>query len=140
MPYFRRMTNPNIEKHGQSEGSASDHLANERTFLAWIRTGIGIMAFGFVVVKFTLFVKQLSLVLQKPLPAPSHGYSTAIGIFLVAFGSALNLMAFIRYRIINKQLQDANYKPSNLLTTMLVAFILLAGIALVWYLISSTQG
>jgi putative membrane protein len=133
------MTNPIDDGRRETKGSASDHLANERTFLAWIRTGIGIMAFGFVVVKFTLFVKQLSIVLQKPLPAPSHGYSTAIGIFLVAFGSLLNLMSFIRYRSINKELQDSNYKPSNLLTTVLVAFILLAGVALVWYLISSTQ-
>jgi putative membrane protein len=133
------MPNPSNEERRLSGGSASDHLANERTFLAWIRTGIGIMAFGFVVVKFTLFVKQLSLVLQKPLPAPSHGYSTAIGIFLVGFGSLLNLWSFLRYRATTKQLQDANYKPSNLLTTMLVAFILLAGVALVWYLISSTR-
>jgi len=51
----------------------------------------------------------------------------------------LNLMSFIRYRMINKELQDSNYKPSNLLTTVLVAFILLAGVALVWYLISSTR-
>ena len=133
------MINPVSESRRSSGGSASDHLANERTFLAWIRTGIGIMAFGFVVVKFTLFVKQLSLVLQKPLPTPSHGYSTAIGILLVGFGSLLNLMSFIRYRIINKQLQDANYKPSNLLTTVLITFILLAGVLLVWYLVSSTQ-
>ena len=36
----------------------NDHLANERTFLAWLRTGIGVMVFGFVVVKFSLFLKQ----------------------------------------------------------------------------------
>jgi putative membrane protein len=133
------MTDPTSDGRRQSQGSASDHLANERTFLAWIRTGIGIMAFGFVVVKFTLFVKQLSLVLQKPLPAPSHGYSTAIGILLVGFGSLLNLWSFLRYRTTTKQLQDAGYKPSNLLTTVLIAFILLAGVLLVWYLVSSTQ-
>ena len=133
------MTAPLDDDRARSKGSASDHLANERTFLAWIRTGIGIMAFGFVVVKFTLFVKQLSLVLQKPLPTPSHGYSTAIGIFLVAFGSVLNLMAFIRYRLTTKQLKNVDYKPNNVLTTVLIAFILLAGISLVWYLVSSTR-
>ena len=116
----------------------SDHAANERTFLAWVRTGIGIMAFGFVVVKFTLFVKQVSIVLQKPLPAPSHGYSTVIGIFLVGFGSLLNLMAFLRYRLIDRELKDARYKPSTLLTTLLIIFILLAGGLLVWYLVTST--
>jgi putative membrane protein len=41
------------------------HMANERTFLAWIRTSIGIMAFGFVVEKFALFIKQMSLILGK---------------------------------------------------------------------------
>jgi Domain of unknown function (DUF202) len=41
------------------------HMANERTFLAWIRTSIGIMAFGFVVEKFALFIKQMSIVLGK---------------------------------------------------------------------------
>jgi putative membrane protein len=133
------MTNPSNEERRPSGGSASDHLANERTFLAWIRTGVGIMAFGFVVVKFTLFVKQLSLALQRPLPVPSHGYSTGIGIFLVAFGGVLNLMSFLRYRITRKQLQDSDYKPENWMVTALVVFILLAGVALVWYLISSTR-
>lgn len=44
-----------------SPTNAREHLANERTLLAWIRTSIGIMAFGFVVVKFSLFIKQISL-------------------------------------------------------------------------------
>jgi len=46
-----------------------EHLANERTFLAWIRTSIALMGFGFVIVKFTLFLKQLSLLLEtKDIP------------------------------------------------------------------------
>jgi putative membrane protein len=39
------------------------HMANERTFLAWIRTSIGIMAFGFVVERFALFLKQVTYIL-----------------------------------------------------------------------------
>lgn len=122
-----------------SGGSVSDHLANERTFLAWIRTSIGIMAFGFVVVKFTLFVKQLSLVFQKPLAVPSHGYSTVIGIFLVGFGVLLSLMAFYRYKITTRQLKGYSYKPSVLLTTALTFMIILIGSLLVIYLIHSIQ-
>ena len=68
-----------------------DHLANERTYLAWIRTSIGIMAFGFVVEKFAIFVKQIALLLGKEnlgnvsLPA-SHlqGYSSIFGVTLVS--------------------------------------------------------
>jgi uncharacterized membrane protein YidH (DUF202 family) len=51
------------------------HMANERTFLAWIRTGIGIMAFGFVVEKFGLFIFDVLLVLSI----------TAIGLFLLIY-------------------------------------------------------
>ncbi len=60
--------------------NAREHLANERTLLAWIRTSIGIMAFGFVVVKFSLFIKQISLLLGKNSTIPQHGYSSLIGI------------------------------------------------------------
>lgn len=120
-----------------SQGKLSDHLANERTFLAWMRTSIGIMAFGFVVVKFTLFVKQISIVLQKPLPAPGHGYTSIIGIFLVGFGAMVSLLAFFRYRTIEKQLVNINYRPSTFLSTLLAVCILITGLFLVIYLLYS---
>ena len=119
------------------EGKLRDHLANERTFLAWMRTSIGIMAFGFVVVKFTLFVKQISIVLQKPLPVSEHGYSSIMGIFLVGFGAIIGLMAFFRYRSVEKQLVNINYHPSAFLSTLLTVIILFIGVFLVIYLLHS---
>jgi putative membrane protein len=118
-------------------GNPSDHLANERTFLAWVRTSIGIMAFGFVVVKFALFLRQLSIVLQKQVIQPGHGYSSIIGILLVGFGALVGLLAFVRYKLTEKQLMDSNYRPSSLLSTILAVCILLVGIFLVIYLIQS---
>jgi putative membrane protein len=44
---------------------AADYLANERTFLAWVRTSIALMGFGFVIVKFALFIRQISYVLGE---------------------------------------------------------------------------
>ncbi len=44
-----------------------DHMANERTFLAWVRTSIGIMALSFVVEKLALFMNRLSHVIEKNL-------------------------------------------------------------------------
>ena len=41
----------------------ADHMANERTFLAWIRTSLGIIAFGFVIERFGLFIRQMGLIL-----------------------------------------------------------------------------
>ncbi|GAB3015271.1 DUF202 domain-containing protein [Niabella terrae] len=115
----------------------ADHLANERTFLAWIRTAIGIMAFGFVVVKFSLFVKQLSLILGSPVAAPSPGYSSAIGVLLVGAGTLTTLLAFLRYRGVTRQINQHQYRKSSLLVYLLTGFILLISIILIWYLTKS---
>lgn len=115
----------------------NDHLANERTYLAWIRTGIGIMAFGFVVVKFSLFVKQIGVVFQTKINAPSQGYSAIIGIVLVAMGMLSILFSFFQYRKVDKQLRTGTYQPSTVLTTILTAVILLISIILIAYLLQS---
>ena len=118
------------------------HMANERTFLAWIRTSVGIMAFGFVVEKFALFIKQLSYFLGNPnidkIPPPSHGYSSILGIFLVGLGALMGVLAFIRYKKVEKQIDEDLYQPSLLLDMLLAAAILAVGIFLVIYLIHST--
>src|SRR5512135_1603973 len=94
------------------------HFANERTFLAWIRTSIGVMAFGFVVEKFGLFVKQFSYFLAKSGVAPgtgpvsgeaappAPGYSAFLGISLVLMGALMALLAFIRFKKTEKQIDE----------------------------------
>ena len=74
------------------------HMANERTFLAWIRTSIAIMAFGFVVEKFSIFVKQMGFYLGKEVLPPPPGQSSTIGIVLVGLGVIMGVLAFFRYR------------------------------------------
>ncbi len=118
-------------------GKVSDHLANERTFLAWIRTSIGIMAFGFVVVKFTLFIKQIALLLGKDVVIHQHGYSSFIGILLVGVGAVTTALSYSRYLRIKKQLDDNSYKSTSMLITTLTVLILLISIALVTYLLQS---
>ncbi len=117
------------------------HMANERTFLAWIRTSIGIMAFGFVVEKFALFMKQMSFFIEKSsiestLP-PAPGYSAIVGIFLVGFGTLMSLLAFIRYKKVNRQIDEDSYKPSSILDILLLMAVMVVGIFLVIYLIHS---
>ncbi|AFM40012.1 putative membrane protein [Desulfosporosinus acidiphilus SJ4] len=117
------------------------HLANERTFLAWIRTSIAIMGFGFVVERFALFLKQMSYVLEKsnidvPLP-PSHGYSSMIGIFLVALGSLMSILAYLKYRSIDAQISADTYQPSSFLNILLSISVLAVGTFLIFYLLQS---
>lgn len=115
----------------------SDHLANERTFLAWIRTSIALMGFGFVVVKFSLFIRQLALVLPGKVVLPTKGYSSEIGILLVAIGAAMALLSFFRYRSTEKQLMYHAYKPSFLLSVLLTVAILVISALLIYYLLPS---
>ena len=113
------------------------HMANERTFLSWIRTSIGIMAFGFVVEKFALFIKQISYFLGKEVVAPSRGYSSIFGIFLVGLGTLMGVLAFIRYKKIERQIDKDTYQPSLILDILLTLSILAIGVFLVIYLIHS---
>ena len=87
---------------------AADHLANERTFLAWIRTSIALMGFGFVIVKFALFIRQISFALGEKTPQ-GKGYSAIIGVTMVALGALMATLAYIRYRKIEKQLNNNTY-------------------------------
>jgi putative membrane protein len=120
-------------------GNASDHLANERTFLAWMRTSVGIMAFGFVVVKFSLFVKQLSLVLdKKDMVVQPKGYSSLAGIILVVVGAIASVLSWLRYKSTERQLNQGGYKNSSFLITALSSFIFLVSIFLIVYLIATT--
>jgi uncharacterized membrane protein YidH (DUF202 family) len=132
------------DKKAAGVRNRADHMANERTFLAWIRTSIGIMAFGFVVEKFALFIKEISSVLGKsglsgtPVPPPSLGYSSIVGIFLVGLGALMGVLAFIRYKKVEKQIDEDTYQPSLLLGMLLAISVLAVGIFLVLYLIHST--
>ncbi len=114
------------------------HMANERTFLAWIRTSIGIMAFGFVVEKFALFLRQLYFILGKQPAASSPGYSSIFGATLVGFGALMGVLAFARYRKVEKEIDSDTYKPSLLLDIMVTLTLLAIAVFLVIYLIYST--
>jgi len=124
-----------INESEKSKSSPGDHLANERTFLAWIRTSIAMMGFGFVVVKFTLFIKQLSLVLTDKVVLPGKGYSSMIGVLLVALGALIALFSFIRYRITERQLADKKYAPSYMLTMLVTITIVVISVLLIIYLL-----
>lgn len=117
----------------------TDHLANERTFLAWIRTSIALMGFGFVIVKFALFIKQISLALGEKSIVQSKGYSAIIGVLMVAFGGIMATLAYVRYRNIQKQLNANTYFPSNWLSVLVTLSIVIGSILLIMYLLPNIR-
>lgn len=124
------------EQQGAKRGSATDHLANERTFLAWVRTAIAIMAFGFVVVKFSLFVTQLTLVFtDRRVVVPPKGYSGLIGIGLVVLGAIIGMLSYLQYKRTERQLINNVYNSSSPLVIWLTIALLIGSFLLVIYLL-----
>lgn len=115
----------------------NDHLANERTFLAWIRTSIAVMGFGFLVVKFSLFIKQIALLMGEELTVPARGYSGAMGIALVAVGACTTLFAFVSYKQTKTRIEKDLYNGSSTFVIAITVFIVLVSGALIWYLLEN---
>jgi putative membrane protein len=97
----------------------SDHAANERTFLAWVRTGVAVIAFGFVIEKFDLFLLTLldaasldasrRLRLEKLSGPPTH-YE---GLALIIVGIALLVVAAVRFVRTERLLADPRVHPRS---------------------------
>lgn len=93
-----------------------DYFAAERTLLAWIRTTIAMMTFGFVVARFGIFLREIAT-LQRPSLIRSGGMSLWFGIALVGFAVLINVVAVRQYTREIRQLNrsaDAERKVSGL--------------------------
>ena len=77
----------------------SDHAANERTLLSWIRSGIAVMAFGFLVEKFTIFLSYIGASLHQQHRFRSSVGAQGVGLALIALGLAAIASATYRYRV-----------------------------------------
>jgi putative membrane protein len=122
--------------NGKPRASLSDYLAAERTLLAWIRTGLALMGFGFVVARFDLFLQQLQLV-RGMSPTKVYGLSLWLGTALIAVGIVVNLFAGFHHLQLVRRLDRGETSPSHS-TNQAVAvafFLALIGVAMAVYLI-----
>src|SRR5438270_12216632 len=90
------------QEHTPSPNEMRDHLANVRTFLAWVRTAITIMAFGFVVAKFGLLLRELPGTHVHP--GELH-FATVIGSILVLLGGGFIVMATMDFLAVKRQVE-----------------------------------
>jgi putative membrane protein len=113
------------------------YFAAERTFLAWIRTGIALMGFGFVVARFGLFLKQMALS-SHDANIRTYGFSNWAGTGLVMMGVLLNVSAALRHiQLINSFRRGESFVGGPSMVAVTVAIMLaLVGIAMVIFLIT----
>ncbi|MEO8190103.1 MAG: DUF202 domain-containing protein [Acidobacteriota bacterium] len=109
-----------------------EYLANERTFLAWIRTCVSMISLGFVVDRFGLFLRELGEQTGRARRFPPDVASFVVGNAMIAFGGALAILAAWRYNVVNRGIEQGKATADRvlvLLVTVLVA--LLAGAMIV---------
>ena len=115
----------------------SDHAANERTFLAWVRTAIAVMAFGFVIERFDLFLQVIApQVALRQLSPHGQDLPTSPGLLSSAIGVAMIVVAILRFVRTAKDIDSDNEVPSagERFDIGLAALIGLLGVALFLYL------
>jgi putative membrane protein len=115
----------------------SDHAANERTFLAWVRTAVVIMAFGFLVEKFDLFLQFASQTMPNPrLRLHETGFGRIAGFVLILMGTAIVLVALGRFVAIGRAIDKKEMLPGygSRVDIALAGMLALLGAALLFYL------
>ena len=105
-----------------------EHQANERTFLAWLRTAIALIGFGFAIARFGLFLRQLeSAVTQNNTVRPSFINSENLGLGLVIVGIIIIGLSVWRYNQIWHQIEYSDYQPSRLMVWLTAIAVMLLG-------------
>ena len=114
----------------------SDHAANERTFLAWVRTAIAIMAFGFLVERFGLFLEIAGNSLARQTLSPRGRLVGDIaGLLLIVLGAATIVLAIVRFRRTARNIDSPESRPDAGRSDLILASLLFTlGAALFVYL------
>jgi putative membrane protein len=114
-----------------------DHAANERTFLAWVRTAIAVMAFGFLVEKFDLFLEIAAPSLAgRTLSLASQRYGNIAGLALIVLGTAMIALAAMRFVTTAKSIDSREEVPrtGSRIDLALAVLLVLLGVSLFVYL------
>ena len=105
-----------------------EHQANERTFLAWLRTAIALIGFGFAIARFGLFLQELQFAIAATSPERPIIGSQTLGVGLVILGLVVISLAVWRYNKVFWQIEQNAYRPSRLMVWTTAAVVLVLGL------------
>src|SRR3989442_897830 len=133
-------TQPEIPKSAKhphravpEEHRAAEHLANERTFLAWVRTNIALISLGFVLARLSPWLREAGEANAQRLAAKA----LPLGIGMVAVGALLTLLAAWRYDAVNREIEAGLVKTDRALVWFVTIAIALVSAALVAYMLAA---
>jgi putative membrane protein len=115
----------------------SDHAANERTFLAWVRTAIAVMAFGFLIERFDLFLQAIAPSLSgRNFSAASETFANVAGLTFIVLGTVVIVIAAVRLFVTARRIDSEGMHPGmgTRLDIVLAVLLALLGGSLCLYL------
>ena len=118
---------------------ATEYLANERTFLAWIRTSLAIISLGFVVAKFSVWLRELAAQLAPQMQASRAGASMPIGVTMMALGGVLAVLAAWRYYVVNRAIENGVVSADRGLIILVTVMVALLCVVMIVYMLLTAQ-
>jgi putative membrane protein len=132
-------SSPSSSASADRDRRASDYLANERTFLAWIRTSIAVISLGFVVSKFSVWLHELAARLTPQAATNEGGASLPIGLAMMALGAVLALLAAWRYHKVNLAIEKGDVQADRGLVILVTVMITALAVAMIIYMLSTSR-
>lgn len=117
----------------ENPNRARDHLANERTFLAWVRTGVATIVFGFAIGRFAIAIRELMQVQGHKPTTP--GITAWLGLISILGGVMLIVAGLLRYRKTRVQLDTGTFEPAGVILDLVSVVLAVFGVALAVYLV-----
>jgi putative membrane protein len=117
----------------ENSNRARDHLANERTFLAWVRTSVAIVVFGFAIGRFAIALRQLAKFQGQT--SRTTGLSVWMGMISILGGVGMVVAGLLRYRKTRVQLDEGKFEPAGFIVDLVTILTVLFGLALAGYLV-----
>ena len=117
----------------RSPSRVRDHLANERTFLAWVRTALGLIGLGFVLARMGLFLRQLAMAGgDAPLRHLRAGHEFMVtGVVFLVLGTVLCGWTGWLYHRTRRAIDEERYEPAGATVTFLTAVVVVGGLLIV---------
>jgi putative membrane protein len=117
----------------ENSNRARDHLANERTFLAWVQTSVAIVVFGFAIGRFAIAMRQLTEFQGHV--SKTAGLSVWMGMSAILAGVAMMVAGLARYRKTRAQLDEGKFEPAGFVVDLIAILTVLFGLVLAGYLV-----
>lgn len=119
----------------------SDHAANERTFLAWVRTAIAVMGFGFLIERFDIFLATVARGVGSRPAADGHAFANVAGFAFIVLGVAMIVIATMRFFRLAREIDKRETVPrsGSLFDLGLATLLVLLGLSLLLYLSRSVM-